>query len=51
MAANIENPLTIKVGNLGTKPVCIYSKKTGTKRTTANNAKNNDIIPKNFKGL
>ena len=51
IAANIEKPLTIKVGNLGTKPVCIYSKKTGTKRTADNKANHTATIPKNFKGL
>ena len=51
IAANIEKPLTIKVGNLGTKPVVKYYKNTGIKRITANKANNKDNMPKNFNGL
>ena len=51
MAANIENPLTIKVGKRGTKPVCMYSTNTGTKRIIENSANNKATMPKNLNGL
>ena len=50
MAAIIAKPLTIRVGNFGTRPVSIYSTATGTNRTIDISAKNIAISVKNPNG-
>ena len=44
------NPLTIRVGNRGTSPVCIYSINTGTNIAMAINSSKALMMVKNFRG-
>ena len=50
-AANIIMTLTISVGKRGTKPVFKNSANTGKNRRSEPTNKNNESVPKNFKGL
>ena len=51
IAVSMTNPHAIRVGNLGTNPVCQYSMKTGTMKPILVSPSTPEIIPKNLLGL
>ncbi len=50
-AAMTTKPHTMRVGNLSTKPVFMYSIKIGAKNMAASIMSSNDNTPKNLRGL